>query len=106
MGEMIGLLLQASTLVLVVMKVIGLGVGLYSVSHLCHLPGILQDENTIVRNLLPHQGRVKVMTPWVKPSFKYPVLLFLKVLSRLSSLVISTSLLSPSIMVELTLLNM
>ena len=95
--EVIGFLFQASTRVLEVMKVIGLRARLHPVSHLHHLLGILQDVNTIIRSLSPHQGGTKVMTPWVKPSFKYPILLFLNILSRPCSLVVSISLLSPSV---------
>ena len=88
------------------MRVIGLEARLHPVSHLGHLPSIPQDENTIIRNMLPHQGGAKVMTSWVKPSFKYPILLFLNALSKPSSHVASTSLPSPSIMVGLILLIM
>ena len=105
-GEMTGLLLQASTRVLATMRVIGLEARLHPVSHLGHLPSIPQDENTIIRNMLPHQGGAKVMTSWVKPSFEYPILLFLNALSKPGSHVASTSLPSPSIMVGLILLIM
>ena len=87
------------------MEVTDLGAGLHLVNRSCHHLVTLRDEIIIVRNLEHHQGEARGMMRWEKHSFKFLAPRFLNILSRPSSLVALTSLLSPSIMVKLTQLN-
>ena len=82
------------------MEVIDLGARLHLVNCSCHHLVTLREETVIIRNLKHHQGEAKGMTLWEKLKFLAPR--FLGVMSRPSSLITLTSLLSPSIMVKPT----